>query len=763
LVVRAAPLGVLAFVLGCSHTGRSFDEPGETLEWSREPPPSGQYAWFETQKLVVENSTAFGEFVAMSDTAAIVGGSEDGFTVYTLADGAWGEPQKLDTGGATQTDVGAPAVAISGDTALVGIPGSSFGTPVLGSVRVFTRAGSSWPLTAVLDNGVALPFDGFGAAVAIEGDLLVVGAPFAETAYVFARVGSGWVQQKQLFASDNPLTPGFLNRFGEAVAISGGTVAIGASYAGEPDPFVWAGKAYLYGIPSDPADAWPETILVPSVRESYFSFGRALALSGETLLVGAPGDPLGTAYVFTKHGSSWTEQKLTIGNDTYGDVELGGAVAISNERAVASLLYPRLGPPLRPAAYTFVKTETTWQKDQAIGVLVDDVLFGYQVAISGDWLVGGAALEYPGGAAYMYRLLGGAGAACDSVADCGAGNCVSSVCCESACDGACEECSSGACLPVGSGSPGTPACSPYLCDGASGTCPKSCVVNGDCVGKHYCRDGTCAAKVAEGRECLGPEECLSGICVRRRCSGELPNGAPCEDGSNCSRGYCVDGVCCNDACRRQCEACDVQDHEGECTAVTGAPHGERDPCAGAGTVCAGTCDGEVDDACAYPIDLTCASTCESGAETLSYCDGQGECVASDQRPCGNFVCDGDVECKSSCETDGDCSDELSCWADGTCDEAFRCASDFESEAAPGGSLHDCRPYTCAANGRCMTSCSSSDDCAEPNACNEQRCVPVPSGDSEGCGCRIVSRTANTRWPIEVLLAILAFVRRRARA
>jgi hypothetical protein len=197
--------------------------------------------------------------------------------------------------------------------------------------------------------------------------------------------------------------------------------------------------------------------------------------------------------------------------------------------------------------------------------------------------------------------------------------------------------------------------------------------------------------------------------------------------------------------------------------VTDAPHGNRPPCAGEGPPCQGTCDGQVVDACVYPAGSECDRTCEDGEQTVSTCDGQGACVRGTPDPCDEFVCDEEtLLCKSSCDSDADCADGLSCWADGTCGPSARCTSDRSgSVTAPHGDLENCRPYVCE-NGRCKTSCVSSDDCAAPNACDpRQHCVRA-SRDEGGCGCRTARGRDRSASLGEAFWLVLALALRRAR-
>jgi hypothetical protein len=128
--------------------------------------------------------------------------------------------------------------AISGDTLVVGAPGRSVdGHAGQGAVFVFVKPASGWAQaapTAELTASDGAGEDGLGAAVAISGDAIVAGAashavgntPFAGAAYVFVKPASGWTnatQTAELTASDGADGDGF----GEAVGVSGDTIVVG--------------------------------------------------------------------------------------------------------------------------------------------------------------------------------------------------------------------------------------------------------------------------------------------------------------------------------------------------------------------------------------------------------------------------------------------------------------------------------------------------------------------------------------------------------
>jgi hypothetical protein len=128
------------------------------------------------------------------------------------------------------------AVALDGDTALVGAPSHTVGSHTeQGAAYVFTLSGTTWTWRATLTASDGAAIDDFGAAVALSGDTALVGAPFHKVgsntyqgaAYVFTRSGTSWSQQGgDLTASDGAAG----DQFGDSVALSGDTALVGVPY-----------------------------------------------------------------------------------------------------------------------------------------------------------------------------------------------------------------------------------------------------------------------------------------------------------------------------------------------------------------------------------------------------------------------------------------------------------------------------------------------------------------------------------------------------
>jgi drug/metabolite transporter superfamily protein YnfA len=270
-----------------------------------------------------------------------------------------------------------------------------------GAAYVFVRSGTTWTQQAYLKAHDTAPFDWFGIAVAVSGDTIVVGGLNADTsgtAYVFVRAGSSWVQQAALKASNAAAQDEFACS-PDAVAIEGDLLVVGA-YAEDSaasgvngnqldNSLYNAGAAYVF---ARVGSTWnQEAYLKASNPDLWDAFGTALALSGQTIVVsshnegssatGIDGDqslndaPLaGAAYVFTKTGGLWVQQAYlkasnTEAYDKFGDsLSMSGDLLVVGARGEDSAATRVDGDELNNsaneagAAYLFHRVGTTWRQ-----------------------------------------------------------------------------------------------------------------------------------------------------------------------------------------------------------------------------------------------------------------------------------------------------------------------------------------------------------------------------------------------------------------
>ena len=298
--------------------------------------------WGEEARLVADDAVEhdrFGNAVGIDGDTLVVGahahhelGRKAGAVyVFRSRRGSWRQEARLAVPGSLRFG---HAVAVSGDRIVVGAPGDPVGDLPAGAAYVFRRQGSSWRQEARLTAGDAEARDLFGAAVAVSGGLVAVGAPADDdqgsmtgAAYVFRHQGGRWRQEAKLLAEDAAA----LGEFGKAIALDGETVVAGAEGAGDVGKF--AGAAYVFGRRGG---GWrQEAKLLAADRKPADRFGNAVAVHRDTIAVGAhfadaAGEGSGTAYLFRRADGQWREAaKLVPAGGTAGE-EFGNAVAIGS-------------------------------------------------------------------------------------------------------------------------------------------------------------------------------------------------------------------------------------------------------------------------------------------------------------------------------------------------------------------------------------------------------------------------------------------------
>ena len=406
---------------------------------------------------VTVNNTATGSgtpsgsigLAAGSNTITVKVTAPDGTTekTYTITAVRLSQQAYVKASNAQSNNQFGCSVALSDTTLVVGAPYESGSASTSGAVYVFTRSGTTWSQQAYLKASNADASDRFGGAVAISGDTLVVGAwgedssatgvngnqadnsaPGSGAAYVFVRSGTAWSQQAYLKASNT----GASDDFGGAVAISGNTVVVGAMGEGSSATGVdgnpsdnsapGSGAAYVF-IRS--GTTWSQqAYLKASNTGASDDFGSAVAISGDTLVVGARGEGSsatgvdgnqsddsapnsGAGYVFTRSGTTWSQQAYLKASNTGSADRFGSGVAVSGDTVAVGAFGESSSAtglngnqwdnsaPGSGAVYVFTRSGAIWSQQaylKASNTNANDS-FGYSVALSNDALVVGAPLE----------------------------------------------------------------------------------------------------------------------------------------------------------------------------------------------------------------------------------------------------------------------------------------------------------------------------------------------------------------------------------
>lgn len=235
--------------------------------------------------------------------------------------------------------------------------------------------------------------DEFGRAVAVSGDRVVIGA-FGDdadlgSAYVYEPDGAGRWSETKLTASDRL----FQDSFGFSVAISGDRIVVGA-------PGAWSngvktGAVYIYE--PDGAGGLSETKLTASDGARFDQFGHSVAASGDRVVVGAYADAdngsfSGSAYVFESDGvGGWSETKLTASDGTAND-EFGRAVGASGDRIVVGAYNDLLSGVHFGSVYVYEPDGAGGWSETKLTASDGTAArwFGWSVAAAGDRVVVGA-------------------------------------------------------------------------------------------------------------------------------------------------------------------------------------------------------------------------------------------------------------------------------------------------------------------------------------------------------------------------------------
>lgn len=325
----------------------------------------------------------------------------------------WTQEQKLLTSDGTVGDCFGYSVSVDGDTALIGAFNDEANGELVGSAYVFIRSGTTWTQQAKLIPITGGYYDFFGYSVSLDGNTALIGAPgnwftpvYPGAAYVFTRTGTTWTQQARLDPSDGQTE----DYFGHSVSVDGDTAIIGSEYMTSSP-----GSVYVY---TRSGSTWTQqTKIVPSDGINGEMFGYSVCLENNTALIGAildddNGPGSGSAYVYTGSGSIWTLQGKLLASDGSILDSLGTSVSLSGDSAVVGAEWDADNGEKSGSAYVFIRSGTTWSQQAKLlpadGTPED--LFGHAVSMNGDTVVIGAyeddANGNSSGSAYIFSRSG---------------------------------------------------------------------------------------------------------------------------------------------------------------------------------------------------------------------------------------------------------------------------------------------------------------------------------------------------------------------
>ena len=326
-------------------------------------------------------------------------------TVYTRASGQTFREMSLGSIGF------GGAALIAGDQVLIGRPGTLIGFPIpashAGAVHVFRRAGDAWTEQGILSAKDGTLGDGFGTALAADGNILVIGAPGAGgggAVYVFERGSGGrWTERARL----SPAGTAEGDRFGASVALKGGVLLVGApGREGEKGAVVVFGQGKGTGN-------WAERGLMHgSGTSAYDWFGASLSFDGQRALVGAPGPWVmdstrwkpGQAFVFRAgQRGAWSEEARLAPQAGDSLWALGVAVLLDGSEA---LVGAPLSDSLAGRVVRYRHESAAWTPADRVSPdsVTRPAAFGTALARDGnDLLVGAPMSDKNAGAVHIMR------------------------------------------------------------------------------------------------------------------------------------------------------------------------------------------------------------------------------------------------------------------------------------------------------------------------------------------------------------------------
>jgi len=360
----------------------------------------------------------FGWFISFDGATAVVGApASNDNGVFSgsafIVDTTTGQQvfKLLPSDGARRDSFGQD-VAISGTTTIVGAINNDDNGDNSGSAYIFDAATGQQVFKLLPNDGAAE--DWFGFSVAIDGDIAVIGAPQDDdngsasgSAYIFdATTG----QQLFKLLPDDGM---FSDQFGIAVAVSGDIAVVGSWQ--DDDLGNFSGAAYLFDVTSGAQIAK----ILPEDGHSAQLFGRFVSISGTTALISAHGEAgfIGAAYLFDVSDAQNPMQRFKLEPEAGVQMNFGWSVAVEGTTAIIGAFRDSHNNQATGSAYLY----DTITGELLVNVFADDGAdddeFGVSVGVSGDIAVVGARLHddnrTDAGAVYVFALDGcGGGGGC---------------------------------------------------------------------------------------------------------------------------------------------------------------------------------------------------------------------------------------------------------------------------------------------------------------------------------------------------------------
>ncbi len=385
-------------------------------------------------KLVANDAfkdSGFGWAVAMDGDTAVVSAFADydnlgAAYVYERTGSGWQQVAKLTASDGVDGNNGdflGISAAVSGDTIVLGaaLDNNENGVDA-GAVYIYVKPEGGWPAAMTETTKLIAPSEGadrgFGSAVALKGNTLIVGSPGKDSSltpgevFVFQRNDTSWnpkatLRVDGLNGSDS---------YGAALDFDGQTLAVGAFGKDQ-----LKGAIYVYQTPAGGwSDKAPDAVLVADDAQVNDFLGGSVAVDGNVILAGANGvdegglAKTGAVYVFENNNGTWSQRQKLVASDAHPVGNFGYAVDLKGNTAVIGASHPK--DEVADAVYIFNRLGGEWKEQ---GKLTDpdnkkNSKFGLSVALQNDGRgvlagaigadVGNSQAEKGAGAAYLFEL-----------------------------------------------------------------------------------------------------------------------------------------------------------------------------------------------------------------------------------------------------------------------------------------------------------------------------------------------------------------------
>jgi hypothetical protein len=375
-----------------------------------------------------QDADRLGTAVAIDGDTAVLGAVRDddlGFesgsaSVFLFNGSTWINETKLLATDGTVPHYFGVSVDVHEDTAVVGATGEYD----RGAAYVFARQGGAWEQQARLIPFDAFDYQNFGISVAVEGNTVIVGAhaPLVHGAtgavYVFVRQAGMWGLQQKIPDTTSGWTD---HKFGVSVSISGDLIALAAPGSSPLD--MQSGTVLVYRRLEG---TWAlEATLVPQNGGHKHYFGTSVSIDGDTLVAASPN--AGFVYVFECQSGIWFETDQLVRSDGGSYIDFGGSVAVSGDTFAVGAWRDDMNGYDSGSAYIFQRTGASWTELAKIAPAADANIFdafGCSVAVDGHRALigrrGASEIGYDRGAGHVFSLPPSAGA---TYCDCARGPC----------------------------------------------------------------------------------------------------------------------------------------------------------------------------------------------------------------------------------------------------------------------------------------------------------------------------------------------------